>query len=171
MAVTDDELREIYVNAPVVKDTFEVITLKAGWFSQDYHLQHAFTEDIEVELETGEVVTAQYAPMEIGQSSSNADMVFERTIIIQQVNDIIASETASRDPESDEIPVMESRGYVIYRDGTISQLKTSVISTQISKTSRNEIGTSISSSTTPVNIQATGETATTTRVPMLKGFL
>lgn len=171
MAITDNELREIYANAPVVKDTFEVITIKASWFSQEYHLQHVFPDGVEVELETDEIVVAEYAPMEIGQANSNADMVFERTIIVQQVNDIIASETALRDPETDELPVLESRGYVMYRDGTVSQLKTAVISTEISKTSRNEVGTSITSSTTPVNAQATGEMTTTTRVPMLKGFL
>jgi hypothetical protein len=171
MPITDDELREIYTNAPVVKDTFEVITIKASWFSRDYHLQHAFTEDIDVELETSEIVTAEYAPMRVNQANSNADMVYERTIDIQQVNDIIASEVALRDPESTELPVVESRGYVMYRDGTVSQLKTAVIRTEISKTTRNEVGTSISSSTKPVNAQATGTVVTTTLVPMLKGFL
>ena len=171
MTISDSELREIYANAPVVKDTFEVITLTASWFSKDYHLQHAFTEGIEVTLETSEVVVAEYAPMEIGQASSNADMVYERNIVIQQVNDIIASEIALRDPESSELPIIESRGYVMYRDGTVSQLKTPVTRTEVSKTTRNEAGVSIASSTKPVNAQATGETVTTTRVPMTKAFL
>ena len=171
MAATDSELREIYANAPVVKDTFEVITITASWFSKAYHLQHSFTEGIDVELETSEVVTAEYAPMEIGQASSNADLVYERNIIIQQVNDVIASEISLRDPESTELPVIESRGYVMYRDGTVSQLKTPVTRTDISKTTRNEIGVSIASSTKPVNAQATGESVTTTRVPMTKAFL
>lgn len=167
--MTDAEIEEIYANAPVAKQTFEVITIKASWF--EYHLQNTFTEDVEIELETGEVVTAQYAPMEIGQASSNADMVYERTLAIQQVNDIIANEIANRDPESDELPVIESRGYVVYRDGSISQLKTQVISTDVSRTTRNNKGVNVTSTTTPVNEQATGERATTTRVPMLKGFL
>jgi hypothetical protein len=171
MAITDSELREIYASAPAVKDTFEVITLTASWFSQDYHLQHAFTEGIDVTLETAEVVTAEYAPMEIGQASSNADMVHERNIVVQQVNDVIAGEIALRDPESAELPVMESRGYVMYRDGTVSQLKTPVTRTEINKTTRNETGVSIASSTKPVNAQATGESVTTTRVPMTKAFL
>ena len=171
MAITDSELREIYANAPVVKDTFEVISITASWFSKDYYLQHNFTEGIEVELETTEVVLAEYAPMEIGRASSNADMVYERNIVVQQVNDVIADEIALRDPESDELPIIESRGYVMYRDGTVSQLKTPVTRTEVSKTTRNEIGVSIASSTKPVNAQATGETVTTTRVPMLRGFL
>lgn len=170
MAITDSELREIYANAPVVKDTFEVITIRASWFSKAYHLQHNFTEGIEVTLETTEVVVAEYAPMEVGQASSNADMVYERNIVIQQVNDVIAGEIALRNPESDEMPVVESRGYVMYRDGTVSQLKTPVIRTEVGKASRNNVGTSITSSTKPVNAQATGVTATTTIAPMMKGF-
>ena len=166
----DTELEEIFANAPVAKSTFEVITVKASWFDS-YHLQNVFTEGIDVVLETGETVTAEYAPMEIGQANSNADMVYERTIVIQQVNDIIASEISNRDPESDELPYIESRGYIAYRDGSVSQIKTPVISTEISRTSRNSKGVNISSSTTPVNEQATGERATTTRAPMLKGFL
>ena len=174
MAITDSELREIYANAPIVMDTFEVITITATWFTQDYHLQHAFTEGVDVELVSGgAVVTAEYAPMRIDQANSNADMTYERTIVIQQVNDIIATEIALRDPLANigDLPVLQSRSYVMYRDGSNARIASTVISTQITKTSRNEQGTSITSSTKPVNAQATGEVATTTRVPMLEGFL
>lgn len=169
--ITDDELKEIYSNAPITKDTFEVITLTADWFSQDYHLQNTFTEGVDVILEDDTEVFAEYAPMEIGQASSNASLEYSRTIIIQQVNDIIAAEIANRDPESDSKVYVQSRGYVMYRDGSISQLKTPVITTEVNKTTRNEVGTSISTSTKPVNNTSTGEIATVTRVPMLKGFL
>lgn len=170
MAITDSELREIYANAPVAKDTFEVITLTASWFSQDYHLQNTFTDDIEVTID-GSPVTALYAPMNIGRTSSNGDLSYERTIDIQQVNDIIAAEISNRDPESNELPIIQSRGYVMYRDGTVSNLKTPVISTQLTKASRNDIGTTITSNAKPVNAQATGELTTVTRFPMMKGFL
>ena len=170
MAVTDQELREIFANAPVIKDTFEVITLTASWFSQDYHLQNTFTEGVEVDID-GTPTLAQYAPMEIGQTSSNADLTYERSIVIQQVNDIVAGEVANRDPESNELPVIQSRGYVMYRDGSVSQIKTPVISTQITKLNRDGVGTSITSSAKPVNAQATGELTTTTRFEMMKGFL
>lgn len=169
MATTDSELREIYASAPVAKDTFEVITLKSSWF--EYHLQNAFTEGVEVQLEDDSVVFAEYAPMGLGQASSNADLSYERTIVIQQVNDIIGEELAKRDPESDELPVIQSRGYVMYRDGTVSQLKTPVIETELNKTTRNETGTSFSTSVKPVREQATGEVDTVSRVPMLRAFV
>jgi len=171
MAITDSELREIYANAPVIKDTFEVIQISASWFTADYYLQNTFTEDIDVELDDLSIVTAQYAPMSLGRTSSNADLSYERTINIQQVNDIIAGEITNRDPESTELPLITSRGYVMYRDGSVSALKTAEISTQIIKTSRNGVGTNITSSAKPVNAQATGESMTATKFEMLKGYL
>lgn len=171
MAITDDDLREIFTNAPVVKDTFEVITISASWFSQDYHLQNVFTDGIDVELSSGNTVTADYAPMSLGQSNSNADLIYERSIVIQGVNDIIASEIASRSPTTSELPKVSSNMFIMYRDGTVSESRAVINTTEISSISRDEIGTTIVSSTKPVNAQATGELATTTRVPMLKGFL
>lgn len=170
--ITDDELREIFTNAPVAKDTFEVISLSAPWFTQTYHLQNTFVDGIDVPLEDNvTIVTAEYAPMSIGLASSNADMSYTREFTIQQVNDIIGREISARDPGLRQKVRVESRGYVMYRDGSVSLLKTPVVGTEVVKTSRNNIGTTISTATKPVNNTTTGEVATVTRVPMLKGFL
>lgn len=170
--ITDDELREIYANAPVEKDEFEVISLSAPWFTQTYYLQNTFVDGVDVTLDDGvTVVTAEYAPMAIGQASSNADMSYTREFTIQQVNDIIATEISGRDPALRQKVTVSSRGYVMYRDGTVSAQKTPTISTEVTKTTRNNIGTTIGTATKPVNNTTTGEVATVTRVPMLKGFL
>ena len=170
--ITDDELREIYTNAPVVKDTFEVISISAPWFTKTYYLQNTFTDGVDVTLEDGiTVVTAEYVPMRIGQASSNADMSYTREFTIQQVNDVIAAEISARDPSLRQKVRVESRGYVMHRDGTVSSLKTPVVGTEVVKSSRDHIGTTISTAVKPVNNTTTGEVATTTRVPMLKGFL
>lgn len=170
--ITDTDLREIYANAPVVKDIFEVISVSAPWFTRTYYLQNTFTDGVDITLEDNvTVVTAEYAPMTIGLASSNADMSYTREFTIQQVNDVIAAEIAGRDPALRQKVRVESRGYLMYRDGTISLLKTPVVGTEVTKTSRDSIGTTISTATKPVNNTSTGEVATVTRVPMLKGFL
>lgn len=172
MSVTDDDLREIYANAPVTKDTFEVISISAPWFESTYYLQNMITDTIEVLLEDGETyVEAVYAPMSIGQASSNDDMSYTRDITIEQVNDVIATEIANRDPSLRQKITIESRGYVMYRDGTVSSLKTPVVSTEVVKVTRNASGATITTSAKPVNRTTTGEIATTKRVPMLLGFL
>lgn len=172
--MTTDELKAIYANAPVESTDFEVVTLKAPWFSQDYHLQNISTDDIEVTLEDTSVVTAKYAPMSIGQSSSNADLNNERTVVLQDVNDIIASEQGNYNPDihNPEDAKIESRGYIYYRNGTVSSLQTSVTSVtvrEVTRDSRNA-NSSIRASSKPANDSATGERATVTRVPMLRGF-
>lgn len=172
--MTTDELKAIYANAPVESVDFEVVTLKAPWFSQDYHLQNIDTEDIEVTLENSSVVTAKYAPMSIGQSSSNADLNNERTVVLQDVNDIIASEQSNYNPDihNPEDAKIESRGYIYYRNGTVSSLQTSVTSVTVREVTRDSknANSSIRASSKPANDSATGERATVTRVPMLRGF-
>lgn len=168
--ISDNELREIYANAPVVKDTFEVITLRSSWF--EFHLQNTFAgETITVDFEDGRTVEAVYAPMRVEQASNNADMNYTRRVVIQAINDMIAEQITNRPTGSNEKPVIEGRVYVMYRDGTISQMKGPVIKTEVLRVTRDSQGANIDTATKPVNNIATGEIATISRIPMLRGVL
>jgi hypothetical protein len=127
---------------------------------------------MQVTLETGVVVDVSYAPMNLEQASSNSDLNYERNLTIQQVNDIIASENDNYDPEvnGNAMPVFQSRGYIAYRDGTISDLQYGPVTLPVRSMKTNNQGTVMSVSTKPGNDYATGEMATVTRVPMLRGF-
>jgi hypothetical protein len=170
--MTPDDIKKIYASAPVDRTTLEVVSFSASWFSKTHYLQRQFTDDIQVTLETGVVVNVLYAPMNLEQASSNSDLNYERNVTIQQVNDIIASENDNYDPEtnSDEMPVFQSRGYIAYRDNTISAIQYGPITLPVRSMTTNNQGTIISITTKPGNEYATGEMATVTRVPMLKGF-
>lgn len=170
--MTPDEIKKIYASAPVDRTTLEVISFSAPWFSQTYYLQRQFTEDIQVTLETAQVVDVLYAPMNIEQASSNADLSYERNVTMQQVNDIIASENDNYDPEvhGDTTPTFQSRGYIAYRDGTISGIQYGPISLPVAGMKTNNQGVVVTVTTKPSNDYATGELATVTRVPMLRGF-
>lgn len=170
--LTDDEIRMIDASAPVDRTNLEIISLSASWFSKTYYLQRQVTEPIQVTLETGEVVDVDYAPMTLDQASSNADLNYERNINIQMVNDIIAAERDRYDPDinGDELPVFTSRGYVLYRNGEVSPIKMAPIKLPVRKMRRGSQGAVFNITTKPSNDYATGEVATTTRVPMLKGF-
>ncbi len=173
--MNSQELREIYASAPVSSTPFEVVSIQAPWFSKTYYLQNVFTEDIQVTLETGAVVDVLYAPMSLGESSSNADLNYERTIIIQYVNDILAAEQENYNPDihNPDDQLVKSRGYIYYRSGLISPLQTSVVTTRVRDIIRDsETGASkVRISSKPANETATGEVATVRRVPMLKGFV
>lgn len=173
--MTSDELREIFASAPVSKTDFEVVAISAPWFSQKYYLQNVVTEDIEVVLETNETVTVNYAPMALGQTSSNADLNYERNITIQYVNDIIADEQARFDPDIHDPndATIEARGYIYYRNGDVSSIQTSVTKTNIREINRDSTNgaTNLMVSSKPANETATGEVATLNRAPMLRGFM
>lgn len=170
--MTPDEIKKIYASAPTDRTTLEVISFSASWFSKTYYLQRQFTEDIQVTLENDEVVDVLYAPMNIEQASSNADLNYERNVTLQMVNDLIASEHDNYDPDihDGEMPIFQSRGYIAYRDGTISDIQFGPISLPVRKMKTNNQGVVISVTTKPGNDYSTGEMATVTRVPMLRGF-
>lgn len=170
--LTDDEIKEIYANAPIEKQMFQVISMHASWFSKKYYLQNMDTEDIEVLLEDGvTLVTAEYAPMSVSETGNNSDMDYSRNVTLQSLNDQIASEMENRDYESDEKVAVEARNYIIYRDGSISEMKGAVSKTLLSSVTRDEVGTTFATNTKSVTSQGTGEVVTVSRVPMIKGFI
>lgn len=172
--MTSDELREIYASAPVSSTELEVVSIIAPWFSKPYHLQNVTTDSIDVVFENGETVTVEYAPMGIGQTSSNADLNYERNIIIQYVNDIIADEQSRYDPDIHDPndSVIQSRVYIYYRNGDVSSLQTTPLTVKVREVTRDSENGAVNilTSSKPANETSTGEVATINRVPMLRGF-
>jgi len=173
--VNSEELRKLYASAPVVTTEFEVASIHAPWFSRVYYLQNVFTETIRVRLETGVYVDAEYAPMSLSRASSNADLNYERNVIVSQVNDILAAEQANFNPNvhNPDSQYVQSRVYIRYADGTFSNVQGSVVTTYVRDITRNSenYSSTIRISSKPANDSATGEIATISRVPMLKGFI
>lgn len=167
--MTSDELKEIYASAPVSKTMFELISLYAPWYSQAYHLQNVSLDPINVTLETGATISALYCPMAAGQANSNADLNHERTVKLQYVNDIIATERSYFDPSLHDWfeQTITSRGYIYYRDGTISNIQTTPINLPVRDIISTWNTSEIRISTQPVNRSKTGEIFTTSRIPML----
>lgn len=173
--MNSEELRKLYASAPVVTTEFEVASIHAPWFSRVYYLQNVFTETIRVRLETGAYVDAEYAPMSLGRSSSNADLNYERNIIISQVNDILAAEQVNFNPDvhDPDTQYVQSRMYIRYEEGTISNMQGTVVTTYVRDITRDSktYSSTVRISSKPANETATGEVATVSRVPMLKGFV
>ena len=168
--ITDDELKTIFASAPVSKTMVEVISLTASWFSQEYHLQNQIGDVITVTFENGQVVDAYPAPMNITDASSNEDLTYQKTLSIENVNDLIATELERFDPSIHEPPMMTSRMFIYYRDGTITGIKGSPIRLKVGKMDLNELGVQLSATAKETNTSATGERMTNARFPMQRGF-
>lgn len=169
-----EDLKKIYASAPTASTEFEVASLYAPWFSKVYYLQNMYTETISVRLETGVYVNAEYAPMSLSKASSNADLNYERDIVVGQVNDILAAEQANFNPDvhNPDSQYVQSRIYIRYSDGSISAIQGSPVTTYVRDITRDSktYASTIRISSKPANETATGEVATVSRVPMLKGF-
>lgn len=174
--LTDDDLKEIFTSAPVSMTDFEVIEVNAPWFTDGaYFIQNVDVNGVNVTLESGIEVLAIYAPASITQASSNSDLNYERKITLQDVNDIIANEIDNYKPEDWRkgagMLVVKSRSYIMYRDGSVSKIKSGPIIMKSDSIDFSEEGAAFSPSTKTVNENATGERFTTTRFKGLKGFI
>lgn len=171
--MTDEELIDIYANAPIEKDRFELLKLEATWFSQTYYLQGTYSEEIEVEID-GVLQTVKYAPLRTGGESSSDELEYEVNTVIQSVNDLIAKESDNFDPSlrgNDRLPKMTVYEFISYRNGDIKQSSNPSVSVRLNDMNRDENATNLVASTVPTNQQATGEVVTINRNPMLKAFL
>lgn len=168
----ESELREIYANAPVEKSTLEVLSMSAPWFSKTHYFQNQVVEGVTVTLEDGVTeVEVPWVPLQNTRSSNEGDLNYSQDLVLQQVNDIIASEYDNWTPGLSK-PIFQIRLYVIYRDGSVSSIKEGPINAYVQDVNfSDEDSAAITITTTPTNRTATGERATLARIPMQAGFL
>lgn len=171
--MTDEELIDIYANAPIEKDRFEILKLEALWFSETYFLQNVYSEDIET-LVDGVTQTIRYAPFRTGGESSSEELEYQVNTVLQNINDLIAKESENFNPDlrgDDRLPKITVYEFISYRDGTFKQSTNPSVTVRLNDMNRDEEGTNLLASTTPTNSQTTGEVVTVNRNPMLKAFL
>ena len=166
------ELRQLLASAVRGKGQVEVIELSHSAFTRPYYLAHQLKDDFQVTLETGETVTVQYAPMTVEKESSGSLLLGDRSITIQQINDLVAREEERIPVSSTEKPVVKVRTFVMRKDGTCSGVASGPYKLFVSSIDYNESNNSckLTCSTVPTNISECGEVATIERVPMLAGF-
>ena len=166
------ELRQLLASAVRGKGQVEVIELSHSAFTKSYYLAHQLKDDFQVTLETGETVTVQYAPMTVEKESSGSLLLGDRSITIQQINDLVAREEERIPVSSTEKPVVKVRTFVMRKDGTCSGVASGPYKLFVSSIDYNESNNSckLTCSTVPTNIAECGEVATIERVPMLAGF-
>lgn len=167
-----DELQQLLASAVRGKGQIEVIELSHSAFTRKHYLAHQIKKDFHVTLETGETVTVQYAPMDVEKESSGSILLGDRSITIQQINDLVAREEDRIPDDSEEKPIVKVRTFVMRKDGTCSGVASGPYKLFVSSIDYNESNNSckLTCSTVPTNIAECGEVATIERVPMLAGF-
>ncbi|AUR92877.1 hypothetical protein NVP1178O_32 [Vibrio phage 1.178.O._10N.286.45.E12] len=172
MSTYTDELKEVISSFTTNKGEVEVVRISHPNITTLY-LTSQLENNTEIYDENDEVQTVMAVPMSLTDESSGSLLLNERTLTLQGINDLVASEEDKislyeSDLEKVKIDVMT---YVAGIDGTLSKIALGPIRYFMQKSaySQKNNNASLTMSTSPTNKSETGEKATKAKFPTLEG--
>lgn len=172
MSTYTDELKEVISSFTTNKGEVEVVRISHPNITTLY-LTSQLENNTEIYDENDEVQTVMAVPMSLTDESSGSLLLNERTLTLQGINDLVASEEDKislyeSDLEKVKIDVMT---YVAGIDGTLSKIALGPIRYFMQKSaySQKNNNASLTMSTSPTNKSETGEKATKAKFPTLAG--
>lgn len=165
-----DQLLEVIASFTTAEGEVEVVRISHTSIDTLY-LTSQLANNTEIYDENDEVQTVQAVPMTLTDESSGTLLLNERTLTIQGINDLIASEEDKIPLDDEEKVKIDVMTYVANIDGTLSKIALSPIKYFMQKSahSQKNNNASLTISTSPTNISETGETATKSKFPTLEG--
>ncbi|MGI4260854.1 DUF1833 family protein [Klebsiella pneumoniae] len=163
------EFRDMLINRPRGIALLEVLELSHPSFSQTYYLLRNYVRNglLDIKLETGQVVTAQYVPSKIQWASSKTNMDQVHNVTIQDLNDIVQAEEG-RVALDDDTPI--SCKIRSYRSDDLTAPADGPVELEVSGIDYDKRGCTFTASPPNANETGTGERYTVERFPMLRGF-
>ncbi|AUR99411.1 hypothetical protein NVP1265O_32 [Vibrio phage 1.265.O._10N.286.52.F6] len=172
MSTYTDELKEVISSFTTNKGEVEVVRISHPNITTLY-LTSQLENNAEIYDENDEIQTVMAVPMSLTDESSGSLLLNERTLTLQGINDLVASEEDKislyeSDLEKVKIDVMT---YVAGIDGTLSKIALGPIRYFMQKSaySQKNNNASLTMSTSPTNKSETGEKATKAKFPTLAG--
>ncbi|AUR94750.1 hypothetical protein NVP1198B_40 [Vibrio phage 1.198.B._10N.286.54.F4] len=172
MSTYTDELKEVISSFTTNKGEVEVVRISHPNITTLY-LTSQLENNTEIYDENDEVQTVMAVPMSLTDESSGSLLLNERTLTLQGINDLVASEEDKislyeSDLEKVKIDVMT---YVAGIDGTLSKIALGPIRYFMQKSaySQKNNNASLTMSTSPTNKSETGEKATKAKFATLQG--
>ncbi|AUR97020.1 hypothetical protein NVP1236O_28 [Vibrio phage 1.236.O._10N.261.52.C4] len=170
MSTYTDELKEVISSFTTNKGEVEVVRISHPNITTLY-LTSQLENNTEIYDENDEIQTVMAVPMSLTDESSGSLLLNERTLTLQGINDLVASEEDKiplDDVERIKIDVMT---YVADIDGTLSKIALGPIRYFMQKSaySQKNNNASLTMSTSPTNKSETGEKATKAKFPTLEG--
>jgi hypothetical protein len=169
-----DQLKTVIASFVTSKGECEVVRISHPLI-QTLYLTSQLANNTEVYDENNQIQTVMAVPMSLTDESSGSLLLNERTLTLQGINDLVAS-------EEDKIPLYEDdlekvkidvMTYVADIDGTLSKIALGPIRYFMQKSaySQKNNNASLTMSTSPTNKSETGEKATKAKFPTLSGAL
>lgn len=165
-----DQLKTVIASFVTSKGECEVVRISHPLI-QTLYLTAQLANNTEVYDENDQIQTVMAVPMSLTDESSGSLLLNERTLTLQGINDLVAS-------EEDKIPLddldrikIDVMTYVADIDGTLSKIALGPIRYFMQKSaySQKNNNASLTMSTSPTNKSETGEKATKAKFPTLAG--
>ncbi|AGN51396.1 hypothetical protein VPJG_00032 [Vibrio phage jenny 12G5] len=169
-----DELAEVIASFTTNKGEVEVVRISHPLI-QTLYLTSQLSNNTEIYDENDQIQTVMAVPMSLTDESSGSLLLNERTLTLQGINDLVASEE-DKIPEYPDVgdaikPRIDVMTYVAGIDGTLSKIALGPIRYFMQKSaySQKNNNASLTMSTSPTNKSETGEKATKAKFPTLAG--
>lgn len=164
------EYSEFFLNAGANVAELELLEISHPNFTQTYYIVRNATEGVTVTLEDATVQAFEYYPLQITPAGAGDDLDQVLQIQLGDLGAILSQEL-------DSISAGESFGtkptlkYRTYRSDDLSAPLYGPITLEISRLTFKKEGAAFEAHAPRLNSTATGELYTTTRFPMLRGFI
>lgn len=171
---TEAEYREVIASFRTDKTPIVIVRVKYEDVFE-YHLSYQLFEGVQGVDENGSTFTTIYAPMRVSDEQANSPdaLMADRKITISGVNDLIAKneDLVPMDVTIENGVVVSIMTFLSDLDGVLSNI-ISVQDYYLSDTdySADSNACSLTIVTNPTNDSSTGELATTTKFPSLRGY-
>lgn len=165
-----DQLKEVISSFVTSKGEVEVVRISHPLI-QTIYLTSQLANDTEVYDENDQIQTVMAVPMSLSDESSGSLLLNERTLTLQGINDLVASEEDKIPLDNLERIKIDVMTYVADIDGTLSKIALGPIRYFLQKSaySQKNNNASLTISTSPTNKSETGEKATKSKFPTLQG--
>ncbi len=159
-----------FLDAPRSVIEFETLEISHPAFSQIYYVVRNRRTGLRARLETGVEVDFVYVPMRIRAISQRADLDFGLSVEFGDLGTIIPDEI-DRVRDADALDVRPTVNYRTYRSDNLSTPMFGPLRLEVRSIPRSRDGASFEAGAPSLNLTRTGEVYSTTRFPMLRGYL
>lgn len=168
----ENELNEVIASFTTNKGEVEVVKISHSAIDTLW-LSVQLPDETVVTDETGTAQAVRFANMELSQESGGALLLSERTLTIQGVNDLIASQEDLIPTDSTERIKVSVLIYIVDNQGVISTVASGPFNYYVMQTtySQKNNGCTFQVSTNPTNISETGERMSIAKFKTLAGFV
>ena len=165
-----DQLKEVISSFVTSKGECEVVRISHPLI-QTLYLTSQLANNTEVYDENDQIQTVMAVPMSLTDESSGSLLLNERTLTLQGINDLVASEEDKIPLDNLERIKIDVMTYVADIDGTLSKIALGPIRYFMQKSaySQKNNNASLTMSTSPTNKSETGEKATKAKFATLEG--